>query len=521
MRSAIAQLGRAVLELEYTLIPHGLHVVGERPRRGARRHAARDRRGLARRAAERAPSRRWSRRSPERWHGGMPATSSARAVRELAATDRLLAEDHEIAGAPARARRPASSARRRAATCCARRRSCRPAATCTASIRSASRAPSRCRTARARPQRLLDAPRRRRPRRSRRSIALVLWGTDNLKTEGGPIAQALALIGAEPRFDSYGRLAGADLVPLAELGRPRIDVVVTLSGIFRDLLPLQTKLLAEAAFLRRQRRRAARGRTSSASTRWPTRRAWLRPRDGGAARLRQRRGRLRLQRQPAGRQRRWGDEDELAETYARRKSFAYGRSGRPAQQAALLQSVLAGVDLAYQNLESVELGVTTVDHYFDTLGGISRAVQRARGARRLPVYIGDQTRGEGKVRTLAEQVALETRTRMLNPKWYEGMLEARLRGRAPDRGARHQHHRLVGHHRPGRALGLPAADRDLRARRGDARAARARSTRPPRRKVANRLLEAHERGYWSARRAMLEALRERARSWRTGSKAST
>ena len=77
----------------------------------------------------------------------------------------------------------------------------------------------------------------------------MLWGTDNLKNEGGPIAQALALIGARPRFDSYGRLAGATLVPLAELGRPRIDVIATLSGIFRDLLPLQIKLLAEAAFM--------------------------------------------------------------------------------------------------------------------------------------------------------------------------------------------------------------------------------------------------------------------------------
>jgi magnesium chelatase subunit H len=84
------------------------------------------------------------------------------------------------------------------------------------------------------------------------SIAMVLWGTDNLKTEGGPIAQALALMGAEPRFDSYGRLAGAALTPLAKLGRPRIDVVITLSGIFRDLLPLQMKLLAEAALLAAQ-----------------------------------------------------------------------------------------------------------------------------------------------------------------------------------------------------------------------------------------------------------------------------
>ncbi|MFY7959194.1 MAG: cobaltochelatase subunit CobN, partial [Elsteraceae bacterium] len=81
------------------------------------------------------------------------------------------------------------------------------------------------------------------------TIAMVLWGTDNLKSEGAPIGQVLALMGAKPRFDSYGRLAGASLIPLEELGRPRIDVMTTLSGIFRDLLPLQIKLLAEAAFL--------------------------------------------------------------------------------------------------------------------------------------------------------------------------------------------------------------------------------------------------------------------------------
>ena len=65
-------------------------------------------------------------------------------------------------------------------------------------------------------------------------------GSDNIKSDGTQIAQALALIGAKPRFDSFGRLCGADLIELSELGRPRIDVVMTLSGIFRDLLPLQT-----------------------------------------------------------------------------------------------------------------------------------------------------------------------------------------------------------------------------------------------------------------------------------------
>jgi magnesium chelatase subunit H len=92
------------------------------------------------------------------------------------------------------------------------------------------------------------------------------------------------------------------------------------------------------------------------------------------------------------------------------------------QNAALLQKTLKTVDIAYQNLESVELGVTSVDHYFDTLGGIARAVKRARGGEDAAVYIGDQTRGAGVVRTLKDQIALETRSRSLNPKFYEGLL---------------------------------------------------------------------------------------------------
>jgi len=256
-----------------------------------------------------------------------------------------------------------------------------------------------------------------------RTVALVLWGSDNIKSDGTPIGQALALIGARPRFDSYGRLGGADLIPLSELGRPRIDVVMTLSGIFRDLLPLQTRLLAEAAwkaamadepeeqnFVRANA--LAHARDTGCDLETAALRVFSNAEgtygsnvnalvDGSA----------------------FGDEDELADAYQTRKCFAYGRDGKPSARPELLQAALATVDLAYQNLESVELGVTTVDHYFDTLGGIARAVRRARGGKAAPVYIGDQTRGAAKVRTLQQQVALETRARSLNPKYFEGLLK--------------------------------------------------------------------------------------------------
>jgi magnesium chelatase subunit H len=337
------------------------------------------------------------------------------------------------------------------------------------------------------------------------TIAIVLWGTDNLKTEGGPIGQALSLIGAKPRFDSYGRLSGAELVPLEALGRPRIDVVVTLSGIFRDLLPLQTKLLAEAAFL-------------AASAEEPVERNLVRKH---ALAYMQENGvdletaALRVFSNADGaygsnvghmvENGRWQDEDELAETYSRRKCFAYGRSGQPMQQAQLLDSVLATVSLSYQNLESVEVGITTIDHYFDTLGGISRAVQRASGAP-VPVYIGDQTRGVGLVRSLSEQVALETRTRALNPKWYESMLQHGYEG------VRHIESHVTN------TLGWSATtgqvapwiyqqlsqtyvlDPKMRERLAALNPTASA-------KVASRLIEAHERRYWSPDESVLEALR--------------
>jgi magnesium chelatase subunit H len=343
------------------------------------------------------------------------------------------------------------------------------------------------------------------------SIAMVLWGTDNLKSEGGPIAQVLALMGARPRFDSYGRLAGAELMSLEELGRPRVDVVITLSGIFRDLLPLQIKLLAEAAFL-------------AASADEPLERNFIRKHvlafqaaHGGDIET----ASLRVFGNAEGTygsnvsslidNSRWEDEDELAETYSRRKGFAYGRAGRPVQQPKLLQSVLAGVELAYQNLDSVELGVTTVDTYFDTLGGISRAIKRAKGpdATVAPVYIGDQTRdsnGGGTVRTLSDQVALETRTRMLNPKWYEGLLKHGYEGvrqielhvtNTMGWSATTGQVQPWVYEKLSETFMLDPAMRERLAQLNPTASAR----------VASRLLEASERKFWQPDAAMLAALR--------------
>jgi magnesium chelatase subunit H len=502
----IAKLGAALLELEYTLIPHGMHVVGEPPSAAERVDtllAMAETGGVA-----------LGREAVEAIVDGVPPEATlARAadrgeaalarLRELARVERLMAEDHEL---PALLRALDG-------------RFVRPAPGGDL-LRSPAILPTGRNLHGFDPFRIpslfavADGARQAARLLARHAaegnplpetVALVLWGTDNLKSEGGPIAQALALLGARPRFDSYGRLCGAELMPLDELGRPRIDIVVTLSGIFRDLLPLQTKMLAEASYL-------------AAAADEPVERNFVRKhalayqREHGcdletAA--------LRVFSNADGAygsnvnhlidSGAWGEEDELAETYLRRKCFAYGRSGRPLRQPELLQSVLADVDLAYQNLESVELGVTTIDHYFDSLGGVSRAVARTRGTT-VPVYVGDQTRGEGSVRTLAEQVALETRTRMLNPKWYEGMLKHGYEGVRQIEAAITNTmgwSATTGQVAPWvyqqltQTYMLDAEMRERLAALNPKASA----------KVANRLLEAHERSYWKPDEAMLEALR--------------
>lgn len=498
----IAKLARSVLELEYTLIPHGLHVVGE--------PMALDARIDMLQAMSEASGAQIKRETIEALTQGASPESladneaAAETLHMLARADAALAQDHElkalIHALDGRFVRPVPGGDvLRTADVLPTGRNLHgfdpfhiPSVF---AVRDGAR-----QAARLIERHMSDGG------ALPETIALVLWGTDNLKTEGGPIAQALALIGAEPRFDGYGRLAGATLLSLEKLGRPRIDVMISLSGIFRDLLPLQIKLLAQACLL-------------AASADEPVEQNFVRKHAlafigqfGGDMET----AALRVFGNADGAYGAnvntmidggcWEDEDQLAEAYMRRKGFAYGVSGQPTRRNEVLQSVLSGVDFAYQNLDSVELGVTTIDHYFDTLGGVSRSVKRAKGVA-APVYISDQTRGEGVVRTLNEQVSLETRTRTLNPKWYESMLKHGYEG------VRHIESHVTN------TLGWSATTGqvepwvyqrltetyvlDAEMRRRLAQLNPIASAR-----IANRLIEAHQRRYWTPNEETLAALQQ-------------
>jgi magnesium chelatase subunit H len=509
-RDEIEKLSAAILELEYTLIPHGLHVIGEAPDEDERAEtlsaiaeSAFDLRDAGARiraivATGSAQSALTAMPVPQ-----MPEVREA--FDELARINRLLAEDHEI---PALMR--ALDGRFIAPV--AGGDLIRTPAILPTGRNLHGFDPSRIPSAFA----IADGARQSDHVLARyaadghpfpESVAIVMWGTDNLKTEGAPIGQALAFIGAEPRFDAYGRLSGASLVPLHNLGRPRIDVMLTVSGIFRDLLPLQMRLLADACFLAAtadepeesnylRKHALAHQRKTGCDIETAALRVFSNAEGAYGANV----GML----IDAGV---WSDEDEISQTFSKRKCFAYGRAGDCAPHLGLLESVLSTVDFAYQNLDSVELGVTSIDHYFDSLGGMGRAAARARGGRVAPIYISDQTRGASKVRSLTEQVALETRTRVLNPKWYEGMLKHGYEGvRQIEAHVTNTFgwSATTGQIEPwvyDQITRTFVLDPEMRRRLSELNSAA--ST-----KLTNRIIEAHERGFWKPDEETLAALLE-------------
>ena len=207
---------------------------------------------------------------------------------------------------------------------------------------------------------------------------------------------------------------------------------------------------------------------------------------------------------------RWQDRDELAEQFVRRKSWAYGVKKAPVALPDLMKRTLATASLSFQNLDSVELGATDIDQYVESLGGMNRVIARERGSE-APVYLGDHNTGTGKIRTLDEQIALESRTRLLNPKWFEAQLVTGYEGARNIAG---HVTTTLGWSATGGKAAVPewvyaevgdtfVLDAGMRERlaRANPNAASA---------IAARLLEANDRGYWTPDDETLEALRDAA-----------
>ncbi|HEX6651040.1 MAG TPA: cobaltochelatase subunit CobN [Pyrinomonadaceae bacterium] len=347
------------------------------------------------------------------------------------------------------------------------------------------------------------------------AMGLVLWGLDNIKTQGEGVAQALWLLGVRPVRDALNRTTSVEAIPLAQLGRPRIDVVMTVSGIFRDVFSPTVQLLDKAVRL-------------VAHLDEPLEQNYVRkhvleqvtqescdPDDAAVRVFSNAPGNYGTNVNFMVMDSQWEREETLGDLFVTRKCFAYGRDsqgraieGREARVA--MDRALARVEATYQNIDTFEIGLTDVDHYFEYLGGISKAVEK-RAQARPAIYLSDSLSREVKIRSLEETVRLETRAKTLNPKWYEGMLKHGFRGVAE-----------IENH-VSNTFGWSATadavddwiysevantflfDESMLDRLRDLNPHSAHS-------LVQRLLEANGRGYWDTDRDVLEKLHEISRS---------
>jgi len=344
-----------------------------------------------------------------------------------------------------------------------------------------------------------------------RALALVLWGLDNIKTQGEGVAQALWLLGVRPVRDALNRVTEIEVIPLEELKRPRIDVVMTVSGIFRDLFAPTMTLLDKAVrrvatldepldqnYVRRNISEAMTTGTAAFDD------AVTRVFSNAPGNYGTNVNFMVLDAQ-------WEKEETLGDLFVSRKCFAYTRDSRGRtleghEAPHLMDDALSRVEATYQNLDSFEVGITDVDHYFEYLGGISKAVE-TRTKSRPAIYLADSLSPQTKIRSLVETVRLETRTKTLNPKWYEGMLKHGFRGVAE-----------IENH-IANTFGWSATadavepwiyteisktfvlDPIMFNRLWEMNPHSARS-------LTNRLLEAHTRGYWNPDEEIVERLRD-------------
>jgi len=341
------------------------------------------------------------------------------------------------------------------------------------------------------------------------TIALVLWGTDNIKTYGESLAQVMWMVGVRPVPDALGRVNKLELITLEELGRPRIDVVVNCSGVFRDLFVNQMNLLDRAIklaaeqeepldqnFVRKHAFQQA--EELNCSLREASTRVFSNASGSYSSNVN-----LAVENSS------WNDESQLQEMYLTRKSFAFNSDAPGAgmeESRAVFESALKTVDATFQNLDSSEISLTDVSHYFDS--DPTKLVQGLRADGKMPAsYVADTTTANAQVRSLSETVRLDSRTKMLNPKWYEGMLSSGYEG------VREIQKRLTN--TMGWSATAGAVDNWVYDEANsvfiedEEMQKRLMETNPNSfRKMVATFLEANGRGYWDAPEEKLERLRE-------------
>ena len=340
------------------------------------------------------------------------------------------------------------------------------------------------------------------------TIACVLWGTDNIKTYGESLAQIMWMVGVRPVPDALGRVNKLELISLEELGRPRIDVVINCSGVFRDLFINQMNLLDQGV-------KMAAEADEPLEMNFVRKHALQQAEDMG---INLRQAATRVFSNASGsyssninlavENSTWDSEAELQDMYLNRKSFSFNSDnpGIMDESRQIFESTLKTADATFQNLDSSEISLTDVSHYFDS--DPTKLVASLRGDGKKPAsYIADTTTANAQVRTLSETVRLDARTKLLNPKWYEGMLNHGYEG------VRELSKRLVN------TMGWSATagavdnwiyeDTNETFIKDEEMQKRLMNLNPHSfRKVVSTLLEVNGRGYWETSEENLDRLRE-------------
>jgi magnesium chelatase subunit H len=318
----------------------------------------------------------------------------------------------------------------------------------------------------------------------------------------------LWMVGVRPLPDSLGRMNKLELISLEELGRPRVDVVVNCSGVFRDLFINQMELLDKAV-------KMAAEADEPLEMNFVRKHALKQAEDLG---LNLRQAATRVFSNASGsyssninlavENSTWESESELQEMFLTRKSFAFSSDspGEMDQSRQVFETALKTVDVTFQNLDSSEISLTDVSHYFDS--DPTKVVSRLRDDGKTPTsFVADTTTANAQVRSLSETVRLDSRTKLLNPKWYEGMLSHGYEG------VREISKRLVN------TMGWSATagavdnwvyeDVNTTFIQDEEMRERLKNLNPHSfRKVVGTLLEVNGRGYWDTSESNLQMLRD-------------
>ena len=247
-----------------------------------------------------------------------------------------------------------------------------------------------------------------------RALLITAWGTANMRTGGDDIAQALALMGVKPQWDSANRrVTGFEILPLSVLDRPRVDVTLRVSGFFRDAFPQQIDLIDSAARTvmaldepADMNPAAARARTEGGDQ---FRVFGSKPGAYGAGL------------QAMIDERLWANKSDLAEAYLEWGGYAYGGKAEGQQARKSFESRLSQVDAVVQNQDNREHDILDSDDYYQFEGGAAAAVSTLQNRDR-PIYHNDHSRPERPIiRTLDDEIGRVVRSRVVNPKWIEGV----------------------------------------------------------------------------------------------------